>query len=407
MPDLAVLARRHGLRLRGVVHVGAHKGEEVETYRTLGVQKMLLVEANPEIHAELAAKCAGDPTIVTVQAAASDRSGSVTLRVSEFSQASSLLRPALTVELYPFTRTVKQIEVEARRLDRIVSDAGLRRDDFNLLNIDVQGAELMVLRGAEKLLAKVEMVNVEVNFDELYEDAAQIEEIDKYLGERGFRRVALACPYDRSWGDAVYVREDSPPDYSSAADCPIPPLAELLATHLGRLRGGSFVEVGAYDGHTASSTSFLADLGWRGLYVEPVAEHAAMRAQRHRANHRVDVANVAVIGLDDLLTEYRVEPRFDLLVVDVAGAEAEVFDSFSLDKWRPKMLIVDLQDRHPDRAGHAAIASRARALRDHLTRSGYAAVWEDQTRTVLVDRRAEDSRSPIARLISRFRPTTR
>ena len=47
-------------------------------------------------------------------------------------------------------------------------EQGLALTDFNILNIDVQGAEAMVLRGAPEVLAHVEAVNVEINFAELY-----------------------------------------------------------------------------------------------------------------------------------------------------------------------------------------------------------------------------------------------
>ena len=46
---------------------------------------------------------------------------------------------------------------------------------------------------------------------------------------------------------------------------------------------GTFVEIGAYDGESFSNTSFLADLGWNGLYVEPVPKFAALCRARHRA----------------------------------------------------------------------------------------------------------------------------
>jgi hypothetical protein len=41
----------------------------------------------------------------------------------------------------------------------------------------------------------IEGINVEVNFEELYRGCCQIEELDRFLGERGFRRVATASPF--------------------------------------------------------------------------------------------------------------------------------------------------------------------------------------------------------------------
>jgi hypothetical protein len=57
-------------------------------------------------------------------------------------------------------------------------------------------------------LDAIEAINVEVNFAELFADCAQVEDIDNYLGDRGFDRVVTLTPYHPSWGDALYVRRD-------------------------------------------------------------------------------------------------------------------------------------------------------------------------------------------------------
>ena len=32
-----------------VIHIGAHLGEELETYRNMGMRHVILVEANPDV----------------------------------------------------------------------------------------------------------------------------------------------------------------------------------------------------------------------------------------------------------------------------------------------------------------------------------------------------------------------
>ena len=39
-----------------------------------------------------------------------------------------------------------------------------------------------------------------------------------------------------------------------------------------------------------------------------------------------------------------VPKNFDLLVVDVEGKESEIFQTFELNEWKPKMIIVELED---------------------------------------------------------------
>ena len=206
LPDLAVLTKRHGVEARGAVHVGAHLGEEAEVYRKLGVPRMILIEANPKVFAQLKARLGQDPTIIAVNRAIADVEGKRVLHVTNATQSSSLLPLRKHAEIYPQIVMQETAEVDCSRLDDLLDELGETSAGYNILNIDVQGAELLVLRGAERMLAFVDMINVEVNFAELYAGCAQIDEIDDFLDQRGFVRVELACPYHHTWGDAVYLR---------------------------------------------------------------------------------------------------------------------------------------------------------------------------------------------------------
>jgi hypothetical protein len=69
--------------------------------------------------------------------------------------------------------------------------------------MDLQGAELLALRGATETLRSVRFVYTEVNVDELYAGCAQLDEIDEQLV--GFVRMETALT-PHGWGDAFYVR---------------------------------------------------------------------------------------------------------------------------------------------------------------------------------------------------------
>ncbi len=109
-------------------------------------------------------------------------------------------------EIYPAITEVAKVTVAARTLDALMAEKGLASADFNILNIDIQGAELLGLKGAENTLTDIEAVNTEVNFDELYEGGVLIHELDDFLALRGFKRVAITTPFHHAWGDAFYVR---------------------------------------------------------------------------------------------------------------------------------------------------------------------------------------------------------
>ncbi|MDA0239047.1 MAG: FkbM family methyltransferase [Proteobacteria bacterium] len=97
--------------------------------------------------------------------------------------------------------------------------------DCHYLKIDVQGAELDVLRGAEQLLAGVLVAEMEVEFVPLYKDQPLFSDVDAFMRARGFmlhRLVDLsgrafrpfmandnpASPVSQLlWADAVYIPE--------------------------------------------------------------------------------------------------------------------------------------------------------------------------------------------------------
>jgi len=59
-------------------------------------------------------------------------------------------------------------------------------DYIDYLKIDVQGAELDVLKGATKVLQSVNILELEVEFNRLYENQCLFHEVDAYLRKQGF-----------------------------------------------------------------------------------------------------------------------------------------------------------------------------------------------------------------------------
>ncbi len=208
MLDVAALLRAHGIIPRGVIHVGAHVAGELEEYLKMGFSKILYVEANPALIPGLLAKAQPyGGKVIIIHAAASDTDGIVKLRVTSMDQSSSILPLAKHKDIYPSIREVAQVDVRGRRLDTLLDEEGLRAEDFNFLNLDIQGAELMALSGAPGLLAGIEAVNTEVNLQELYQGAGLLSELERFMAGRGFGRAAMVTPWHPSWGDAFYVRK--------------------------------------------------------------------------------------------------------------------------------------------------------------------------------------------------------
>jgi FkbM family methyltransferase len=205
-PDLGALMAQYKLAPRGIIHVGAHDGEEAASYLALGFARVLLIEPQPALAAGLAARFRDEPRVAVAARAIADADGSVDLHLTSSTVSSSILPIKRHAEIFPEISETGRIRVPAQTLDGLLAERQYAADDFNIAVIDIQGAELLALRGAEAALARLDALLIEVNFAELYENSAQIEDIDDHLMARGFARVMTMSPYRSSFGDAFYLR---------------------------------------------------------------------------------------------------------------------------------------------------------------------------------------------------------
>lgn len=204
--DVPQLCQQHSVVAKGIIHVGAHEGSEVEYYRAMGAQKILFIEANPTVFERLKDNVGQYPNVQAVNYAISNVNGTITLRVTSFDQSSSILPLKHHLDIYPTIQETEQVTVPSRTLDTLLEELGLNPADFNILNIDIQGAELLALQGATHLLQYVEAINTEVNYKELYEGCALIDDLDEFLEQYDLRRVATTTPHP-FWGDAFYAKK--------------------------------------------------------------------------------------------------------------------------------------------------------------------------------------------------------
>ncbi|MBK3774327.1 FkbM family methyltransferase [Azospirillum brasilense] len=197
---------RHGVVPRGIIHVGAHEGEEYTNYQEAGGARVLFVEADPATFATLQTRFAGNGDVVCLNAAVSDTAGRGRFSRMSSRQSSSLLEPTGHLTVYPHITVDEVIEVETRTLPDLLASNGLAPEDFNVLAIDAQGSECRILNGCGDLLPRFDAVMTEVSYAELYKGSGLAADVDDILFAHGFARVAETSPYHHSWGDALYVR---------------------------------------------------------------------------------------------------------------------------------------------------------------------------------------------------------
>jgi len=199
--------------LSTAIHVGAHFGEERGDYESLGLAEVLWVEASRTDYGELVARLAvgsGAATRhTTVNAFVADTGGQ-TARLRRFSNegASSSIYAATPLfrRYWPSVEDTGASEnVVTATLDEVARENGFAKPD--LLVVDVQGAELLVLKGGQSVLRQAKAVVVEVSRKRFYEGGVLYPELRNYLLARGFREAQRAPGH----GDQLYLRRDTMP----------------------------------------------------------------------------------------------------------------------------------------------------------------------------------------------------
>lgn len=204
--DVIECCRTRDIPIRGLIHVGANDASEYPYYAAKTRGPLLYVEAIPEIAERVRQRL--DPTRPhdIRQAAVAETSGeTVTFNVaSNDGMSSSLLQLGPHAALYPDVTFTGSIEVVTERLDDIVAERP-EAADYNVLVLDVQGAELKVLQGAPTVLKQIDAVVAEISPEPLYEGGCTFLEVTDLLAEAGlvFRDAAMR---PQGWGDALYTR---------------------------------------------------------------------------------------------------------------------------------------------------------------------------------------------------------
>jgi FkbM family methyltransferase len=170
-----------------VLDVGANNGRWAEELQQSGYTgRIVSFEPMAAAFSDLQRRSAAVSNWEVLQIALGNKAGAAPFHVAGNSSSSSLLPMAgRHVVTAPDSAYVAEEQVEVRRLDDLAPDV-IRPGERIWLKIDVQGSELPALRGAEKTLGSVEVVETELSLVELYEGQALFGEVVAFLGSCGF-----------------------------------------------------------------------------------------------------------------------------------------------------------------------------------------------------------------------------
>jgi len=204
--NLHAYLRRPKNEIRRIITVGAHFGHEVrDMIRRFPNVKFDLFEASPRYIGPLRKKFKDEPRVNLFNCAVMDKDGTADFFETNLEGSGSILEVGELARASYGMAQREKYSVKARRLDTHVKEQGYAPIDC--LWIDVQGAEVAVLRGATHTLTLTHSVFLEVSIHEpLYRDGATMAEIDVLLTQFDFRLVSLGTDHANGTGNAFYVR---------------------------------------------------------------------------------------------------------------------------------------------------------------------------------------------------------
>lgn len=177
-----------GISAKGVIHVGAHLGEEVPVYRACGFGRITLVEPDPECAEFLGSHF---PDCAVVECAIGSRTGEATFYLAGDGLFSGL-RPG-----------ARPIVGETTVAVRTLRDVQAANQPANVLVIDTQGTELDSLATAD--LTSVDLIVMETQEVSADKHAAYWPHAVQELGRAGFI-PAIRWEHEPNFADTLFVR---------------------------------------------------------------------------------------------------------------------------------------------------------------------------------------------------------
>ena len=191
------------ISINGAFHIGAHECEELNFYNNIGVkpENIIWIDAIPSKVTEATNR--GIPNVYN--AIVTDKNDEeVVFNISNNGQSSSVLEFGTHSTEHPDVVYVDKIKQKSITIDTFFERNNIDASKYDFWNFDIQGAELMALKGAVKSIKYAKVLYLEVNEKELYKNCGLITDIDNFLSVYNFKRVLNSMTY-HGWGDAVYI----------------------------------------------------------------------------------------------------------------------------------------------------------------------------------------------------------
>lgn len=196
--------------VRGVVHIGANTGQERFFYLANNIC-VLWVEPIPDVFQKLILNLQSLTHQKALNFLISDIDGQeIDFHVTDNGgESSSIFQLEKHKLLWPEVNHAQTIKLLTTRFDTMIAKENIDIRTYQALVIDTQGAELLVLKGAESIIHHFKYIKLEVADFESYSGNCTLDEITSFMQQNHFiehSRTQFAQHEVGSYFDITYKR---------------------------------------------------------------------------------------------------------------------------------------------------------------------------------------------------------
>ena len=171
---------------KGIIHMGAHRGQEAPVYDWFN-KKTIWIEANPNLLDYLEDNISQYINQNIIHALLSDQDKVMTkFYISNNDGASSSIFKLGEAKSHSKIKMTSSTNIESTKFDTLVAQKQININEYDFWVMDLQGAELLALRGAVDSLKNCKFIYCEISKENIYLEGAKWGELKKFLGEHGF-----------------------------------------------------------------------------------------------------------------------------------------------------------------------------------------------------------------------------
>jgi FkbM family methyltransferase len=174
----------------GVIHIGANEGQEREHYKKYGINNVLWIEADPFVFKKLKKNLLNYENQYAINYLILDKKQRIQFNISNAKgNASSVFDLLEHKQMYPEIKFKKKIMIHGHTFKSIIKKENINIKKYQALILDTQGSELLILKGAKKILNNFKYIKLECANFEIYRNCPSEKEISLYLLNYGFQEV--------------------------------------------------------------------------------------------------------------------------------------------------------------------------------------------------------------------------